>query len=199
MKIIILLILSFLNINSVSAKELVTFHSCVDGDTFHVTINNEKQTIRMIAIDTPETVHPKKEDEYYGKEASEYTCNKVKNADKIEIEYDENADKKDKYNRIIAWVFVDDILLQNDLIEKGYAKLGYLYDDYKYTHILEKSQELASANNIGMWSEYEGTEEKTYSQKEIIIIIVLIIIILFSSNKKITKKAKTKLKKYIKN
>jgi len=197
MKLILLLILSFLSINNVYAKEEITFHSCVDGDTFHVTINNEKQTIRMIAIDTPESVHPTKGEEFYGKEASEYTCNKVKNASKIEIEYDENSDKLDKYNRIIAWVFVDDNLLQKDLVENGYAKVAYLYDDYKYTKILEESQELASIKNIGIWSE-EIEEEKNYSNKDIIIIILLIIIILFSSNKVITKKATRKLKKYLK-
>ena len=198
MKIIIFLILSLISVNPVNAKEKVIFNSCVDGDTFHVTIDNEKQTIRMIAIDTPETVHPQKGEEPYGKQASEYTCNKVKNAKKIEIEYDENSDKTDKYGRIIAWVFVDDILLQKELIENGYAKVGYLYDDYKYTHILEESQELASINNIGIWSETTEKKEKTDSQKEIIIIVMLVIIILFSSNKKITKKAKIKLKKYLK-
>lgn len=198
MKIIILLILSLISMNPVSAKEKVFFHSCVDGDTFHVTIDNKKQTIRMIAIDTPETVHPQKGEEPYGKKASEYTCNKVKNAKIIEIEYDENSDKTDKYGRLIAWVFVDDILLQKDLIENGYAKVGYLYDDYKYTHILEETQELASTNKIGIWSELEEQEEKTYSKKEIIIIIILVIIILFSNNKKITKKAKNKLKKQLK-
>ena len=119
-KIIILLILSILSINTVYAKEKVTFDSCVDGDTFKIILNGEKKSVRMIAIDTPESVHPTKEVEYYGKEASEYTCNKLKNASKIELEYDENSDKEDKYERLIAWVFVDDLLLQEDLIENGY-------------------------------------------------------------------------------
>ena len=198
-KIIILLILSILSINTVYAKEKVTFDSCVDGDTFKIIINNEKKSVRMIAIDTPESVHPTKEVEYYGKEASEYTCNKLKNAGKIELEYDENSDKEDKYERLIAWVFVDDLLLQEDLIEKGYAKVAYLYDDYKYTSILEEKQELASAKNIGIWSqEQDNKNNKEYTMKEILIIIVLIIIILVSGNKTLKRKAKTKLKKYLK-
>ena len=198
-KVVVLLILTVLSINIVYAKEKVTFDSCVDGDTFKILLNGEKKSVRMIAIDTPESVHPTKEVEYYGKEASEYTCNKLKNASKIELEYDENSDSEDKYERLIAWVFVDDLLLQEDLIENGYAKVAYLYDDYKYTSILEEKQELASAKNIGIWSqEQDNKNNKEYSTKEIIIIIVLIIIILVSGNKTLKRKAKSKLKKYLK-
>ena len=198
-KIILLLILIILSVNKVYAKEQVIFDSCVDGDTFKIILNGEKKSVRMIAIDTPESVHPTKEVEFYGKESSEYTCNKLKNAKKIELEYDENSDKEDKYERLIAWVFVDDILLQQDLIEKGYAKVAYLYDDYKYTSILEEKQELASANNLGIWSNEEYVEkENTYTMKEILIIVVLILVILLSGNKTIKRKAKSKLKKYLK-
>ena len=89
-----------------SSKEKVTFSKCVDGDTIKVTIDGEVNTVRMLAVDTPETVHPTKGVEYYGKEASNYTCNLVTNAKKIELEYDKNSDKKDKYNRVLAWVWV---------------------------------------------------------------------------------------------
>lgn len=198
MKIILLLILSIFSINTVSAKEKVTFDSCVDGDTFKIIINNEKKSVRMIAIDTPESVHPTKEEEYYGKESSEYTCNKLQNASKIELEYDKNSDKEDKYGRLVAWVFVDDILLQQDLVEKGYAKVAYLYDDYKYTSILEEKQELASAKNIGIWSQEQNINNKQYTVKEIVIIVFLILIIVFSGSKALKRKAKSKLKKYLK-
>lgn len=196
MKIIIFLILSILSINQVNAKEKVIFDSCVDGDTFHVIINKEKQTIRMLSVDTPESVHTKKEVEYYGKESSEYTCNKLKNAKTIEIEYEKNSPKTDRYGRLTVWVFIDGELFQKELLENGYAKTAYLYDDYKYVEELELAEESAKTRKIGIWSDYK--EEPLYSNKEIIIIVVLIIIILFSNSKKITKKAKRKLKKYLK-
>lgn len=199
MKLILLLILSIFSINTVYAKEKVTFDSCVDGDTFKILLKGEKKSVRMIAIDTPESVHPTKETEYYGKEASEYTCNKLKNASKIELEYDENSDLEDKYGRLIAWVFVDDVLLQQELVENGYAKVAYLYADYKYTNNLEEKQELASAKKIGIWSqETEINNKEKYTIKEILIIIILIIIIVVSGNKTVKRKAKSKLKKYIK-
>lgn len=150
-KLIMFLSLFLIGINSIYAKETVKFSKCVDGDTIKVLLDEKEYTIRMLAVDTPESVHPQKSVEYYGKEASDYTCNKVKNAKKIQIEYDEDSDKMDKYDRLLVWVFTDGELLQNDLVANGYAKVAYLYGDYKYTHTLEESQQLASAKNIGIW------------------------------------------------
>jgi len=216
-KIILMLSIFFIGINLVSAKETVKFSDCVDGDTIKVLVGKEEKTIRMLAVDTPESVHPTKGIEYYGKEASDYTCNKVKNAKKIEIEYDDNSDKTDKYDRLLVWVFTDGTLLQKDLVSNGYAKVAYLYDDYKYTSILEQEQELASAKNIGIWNEdaknkYNKennitTENKNastsvketsnYTTKDIIIIGILLLIIVFVGDKSIKNKAKKKLKKYL--
>lgn len=222
-KITILIYIFFIGINTISAKETVKFIDCVDGDTIKISLDNKDYTVRMLAIDTPESVHPNKPVEYYGKEASDYTCNKVKTAKKLEIEYDENSEKLDKYDRLLVWVFTEGKLLQKDLVEKGYAKVAYLYDDYKYTNELEKVQELASANNLGIWNEEEKKlynennnikeeiEEKDdidnknaikesgdYSTKDIIIIGILLLIIVFVGDKTIKNTAKKKLKKYLK-
>lgn len=206
-KIIIFLITIITGINIVYAKETVKFSKCVDGDTIKIIKEEKEYTVRMLAIDTPESVHPTKGIEYYGKEASEYTCNKVTNAKKIELEYDENSDKTDKYDRLLAWVFVDGTLLQKELIEKGYAKIAYLYDDYKYTKELESAQELASVKNIGVWNEElknkfdnefkNNSIKDTYSTKEIIIIGILLLIIIFIGDKTIKNSAKKKLKQYL--
>jgi len=209
-KVVILLSIFFIGLNGVYAKENVKFSDCVDGDTIKVIKNEKEYTVRMLAVDTPESVHPTKGVEYYGKEASEYTCNTVKNAKKLELEYDDNSEKEDKYGRLLAWVFTDDILLQQQLVENGYAKVAYLYDDYKYTKELEKKQELASIKNLGIWNEeaannYDGNVmeidkdiQEDYTTKDIIIIAILLLIIVFVGNKSIKNKAKKKLKKYLK-
>ena len=226
-KIILLISIFFIGINNIYAREKVKFSDCVDGDTIKVLVDNKKYTIRMLAVDTPESVHPTKGVEYYGKEASDYTCNLVKNAKKIEIEYDDASDKKDKYDRLLVWVFVDDKLLQKELISNGYAKVAYLYEDYKYTKELENAQELASSKNLGIWNEEKKnkynaennikeesdknvetknssktstlsiTELENYTTKDIIIIGILLLIIVFVGDKTIKNKAKKKLKKYL--
>ena len=208
-KIIVFLLLLFVNINCIYAKEIVKYSGCVDGDTIKVKIKNEEKVVRLLAIDTPESVKPNTKVEYYGKEASEYTCKQIKNAKKISLEYDDNSDKEDKYGRILAWVFVDDKLLQEKLVEEGYAKVAYLYNDYKYTDVLMEKQELASAKGIGIWNNQDkdnfnenlGTDISNtideYSNKEIIIIVILFLIIVFISDKTVKRRAKKKLKNYL--
>ena len=164
MKKILILVISFLiSTNLVYAKEKVEFVKCVDGDTFRVMINGEEHLVRMLAVDTPELAKNGKKAEYYADDAKEYTCNKITNAKMIELEYDPKSDKVDKYDRVLAWVYVDGKLLQEDLVRNGYAKVAYLYDDYKYIDILKEKQELASAKEIGIWN---SEEKKKYEDKE---------------------------------
>ena len=149
-KVIIFLIALFCLTNNVIAsnKKTVKFSKCTDGDTASVLLNKEEIKLRFLAVDTPESVHPTKKEEPYGKEASNYTCNALKTAKKIQIEYDNNSDKTDKYDRHLVWVFVDGELLQEKLIEEGLAEVAYLYGDYKYTSILEDKQLTKSDNYI---------------------------------------------------
>ena len=154
------------HVNAANNKDEVTLAKCVDGDTARFNINGEVKSTRFIAIDTPESVHPKKKVEPYGKEASNYTCNKLKNAKKIVLEYDENSTKTDKYDRIIAWVFVDDELLQEDLVSKGYAKVAYLYGDYKYTTQLKEKEQIAKNKKLRIWSSNANTEDTTSEETD---------------------------------
>ena len=185
-KIIIMISVFFMCINNVYAREEVKLSRCVDGDTFRVLINNKEYIVRMLSIDTPESVKEGKEVEYYSKESSEYTCEKLTDAKKIELEYDEKSNKFDKYDRLLAWVFIDDKLLQEDLVENGYAKVAYLYKDYKYNDILKEKQELASAKSIGIWDttakkeyEQEKPDKEKHENIEIILVIIILLVITF--------------------
>lgn len=143
-------------------NEIVSLEKCVDGDTAN--FKDSEGNIfkaRFLAIDTPETVHPTKEVEAFGKEASTYTCDQLTNAKEIKLEYDEASDREDRYNRRLVWVFVDGVLLQKNLVELGYAEVTYLYDDYKYTPILQDTEAIAKAKKVGIWEEQEEeTQEK---------------------------------------
>jgi micrococcal nuclease len=148
---LIVLISIVLALNSNDNRISVTLSDCVDGDTAKFVTPDGIETVRFLAIDTPETVHPTKGVEPFGKEASAFTCNELNMASSITLEMDMNSDKYDKYKRLLAWVFVDNNLLQSKLIEKGYAKVAYLYGDYKYTGLLLSEEENAKANKLGIW------------------------------------------------
>lgn len=157
----VLLIVCIVNVNALDKKE-VKLSKCVDGDTARFILKKEEIKVRFLAVDTPESVHPTKKIEAYGKEASEYTCKRLTEASKIYIEYDPDSDKTDKYDRHLVWVYVDDLLLQKELISKGYAEVDYLYGDYLYTEELKKVQEKAKEKKVGIWEiEDTETEEKT--------------------------------------
>ena len=175
MKKVIIIFLFFilfsLNVKAINNERIeVKFSKCVDGDTIKLKINGEKKRVRLIAIDTPESVTPDKPVEKYGKEASELTCNLVKNAKKIEIEYDLNSDKEDKYGRVLAYVYVDNVMIQKELLSRGLAKVAYLYNDYKYTEEFKAIQEEAKSKEIGIWSlddpNYEIIDEEEDNEQE---------------------------------
>ena len=207
-KILFSFIIGFIFIFNISAKEMsVKFSECVDGDTAKFKYKDEIITARFLAIDTPETKHPTKGEEPFGKEASGYTCNKLKNAEKIKLEFDEDSDEKDKYDRYLVWVFVDDELLQKKLVRKGLASVAYLYGDYKYTDELEETEQLAEDEKLGIWSITDKyTTKKEIDYKQVIILIgIILMLCLFSTKarktvtKEIKKEAKKELKKNIKN
>lgn len=192
--------ISFVLIFNVSAKTTkVKFKSCIDGDTAKFIMNKEEVTARFLAIDTPETKSPKKGTEPYGKEASNYTCKKLKSAKEIKFEFDKNADK-DKYNRYLVWIYVDNKLLQKELVSKGLAKIAYLYDDYKYTSDLQKLEKEAKSSKLGIWSDYKEETWWEILKPYIILAGCLVIIYIFMPKKRndIKNKAKREINKGLK-
>lgn len=184
MKKIILIFVSMFLFSNVSAAELVR---CIDGDTAVFIYEGKEEKVRFLAIDTPEYTTKK---EAFGEEASDYTCNSLINAHEIELVLDPESDKYDKYDRLLAWVFVDDVLLQESLVEKGLADVKYIYGDYLYTNELKDALALAKQSKIGMWEGYS----EDYNELIFVIIILILCYIVFNGSVKETKKVLKKLK-----
>lgn len=149
--ILFIIALTYLNNNEIIVeKEETKLIKCIDGDTAKFLYNNEEIKVRFLAVNTPEigeNVEP------YGEEASKYTCDRLNSAKKIELELDQESDKYDKYNRLLAWIFIDGELLQLDLVSQGYAEVKYIYGNYKYLNELKIAQETAKNQKIGIWKE----------------------------------------------
>ena len=122
---------------------------CIVGDTVRFIVDGREEKVRFLGIDTPESTNYIED---YGVDASGYTCDMLKNANNIYLEYDINSDRYDKYNRLLAWVFVDNNNLNELLLSKGYAEVKYIYGDYKYISDLCLAQKRAYNNNLGIWS-----------------------------------------------
>lgn len=126
-------------------KEDVILEECVDATTMKVrNSNDEIYKVRLLAIDEVG-------DEVILDEAKKYVCNALISAEKIIIEYDDKGKEEDSYGRKLVWLFIDDELLQNQIILNGYSKVNSLYDTYKYTTILHDSEISAKNNKVGIW------------------------------------------------
>jgi endonuclease YncB( thermonuclease family) len=135
----------------------------VDGDTIDVRITTKTERVRLIGVDTPETVHPFKPLELFGKEASDFTKTQLQGKT-IRLEYD--LSKRDKYGRILAYVYLEDRHFNAELIEKGYA-FAYLRFPFKYREEFRQLEMRAKQAGVGMWKSSE-IQEIQHQQQEVV-------------------------------
>ncbi len=125
----------------------------VDGDTIKVKIDGELKTIRLIGLDTPEVVDPRKTVECFGKEASN-KAKEILNNHKVRLEIDSSQGDQDKYGRLLRYVYLEDNVFFNKwMIENGYGH-EYTYDiPYNYQSEFQEAENFARENKLGLWSD----------------------------------------------
>ncbi len=134
----------------VSDREIVTLIRPVDGDTANFeTKNYGKVNVRFSGVNTPETKHPTLGLEYYGKESSAFTEQKLREANIIEIEWD--LTQSPSRNRPIGIIFVDGVNLNILLVKAGYGDLRYLEEDMPYAREYTEALKYAQENKLGRW------------------------------------------------
>jgi len=134
-----------------------------DGDTIKVSIDGTTKIVRLIGMDTPETVDPRKTVQCFGKEASNKTKTILLNK-MVRLESDPTQGELDKYQRLLRYVFTEDGTFFNKLmIEQGYAH-EYTYNiPYKYQVEFEVAEKTARETQVGLWnpSTCNGTAAST--------------------------------------
>lgn len=123
----------------------------IDGDTLILSPNDR---VRLIGVDTPETVHPKKTVECYGKAAKEFTLGAVA-GQKIRLVLDDaNAARrhKDRYGRTLGYVYLQDgMMLNAELIRRGFAH-AYTRFSFRYLVEFQRLEREAQIKHLGLWS-----------------------------------------------
>lgn len=118
----------------------------VDGDTIEV---EDIGKVRLIGLDTPETVDPRKPVEYFGKEASQFLTRLVLH-EKVRLEYDQT--KIDKYKRTLAYVYMADGTFVNaEIIKQGYG-FAYTKFPFKYLEQFRAYEKEAREDKRGLWA-----------------------------------------------
>ncbi|MED1738152.1 thermonuclease family protein [Bacillus swezeyi] len=126
----------------------------IDGDTFVANVDGQEEKIRLILVDTPESVHPSKPEEPYSKEASDFAKKTLSNQT-VQLEMD--VEKRDKYGRLLAYVYLrDGSSFNEELLEKGYARLAVFPPNIKYKAEYEQAEDKAKKRQLGIWNTKKG-------------------------------------------
>ena len=123
-----------------------------DGDTYVINLNGSETTVRLIGVDTPESVHSDpNRNTSWGKKISKWVKKTLKRGTKVALEYDEDPD--DPYGRTLAYVYVDGKMFNKTLLKKGYAREVYYAPNGKYRKSFKKLEKWAKAHNKGFWKD----------------------------------------------
>jgi len=125
--------------------------SVVDGDTFQVNMNGKIETVRVLGIDTPETVDPKQPVGCYGKQASQYADHLLYQK-LVRLETDTSQDDRDVYGRLLRYVWLEDGTFFNEkMLREGYAReYTFIHPYYYQTEFTKIAQEAQTAKR-GLW------------------------------------------------
>jgi micrococcal nuclease len=124
----------------------------VDGDTIVISYNGTDTKVRLLGINTPETVDPRKTVECFGKEASLYTKQLLQDR-QVSIVFDQTQGEKDKYGRLLAYVYRDDgLFINKELVLGGYAYEYTYHTPYLFQKEFKDAQRDAEQGQKGLWN-----------------------------------------------
>lgn len=137
---------------SSTPKELSKVVKVVDGDTIEVELGGKTEKVRMLGVNTPETVDPRKPVECFGREASDQAKTILTDAS-VELVADASQNDKDKYGRLLRYVLMPDGTdFGKTMIEDGYA-YEYTYEKpYARQAEYKTAQSEAQAQKRGLWA-----------------------------------------------
>lgn len=130
----------------------------VDGDTVEL---SDGRKLRYIGVDTPETKHPTKEVECFGREASQH------NQDMVEgrvVQLEKDVSEADRYGRLLRYVWLEDKLVNKIMIEDGYGFARSYPPDVAKQEELRQAEKEARDQNRGLWSECYREERQQLNQ-----------------------------------
>lgn len=126
----------------------------VDGDTIYVGRGWRRTKVRLIGVDTPETVHPKKSPECFGLEAKFFT--RIQLEDQPVLLRYKPDERMDRYGRTLAYVYLEDgTFLNLELIRQGFAR-AYTRFPFKYRRAFEQAEQEARRDQRGLWKACVG-------------------------------------------
>ena len=141
-----------------SLEPNATVDRIVDGDTLVALIDGRRERVRLLGIDTPESVAENRPDQCYGEEASAYLTALLPEGSEITLILDEEA--RDQYDRLLAYVVrsSDELFVNLDLIEQGFAGVLIYEPNDHYESLFRSAERGAIDADLGLWGVCGGPD-----------------------------------------
>jgi endonuclease YncB( thermonuclease family) len=121
-----------------------------DGDTFVATVKGRRERVRVIGVDTPESVAPNQPDEPFGEEASDFAKHHL---DGETVRLAGDAEPRDRYGRMLAYVWLEDGTFWNALlVAEGYAQQLTIPPNVTYERLFRRLAREARTEDRGLWA-----------------------------------------------
>jgi endonuclease YncB( thermonuclease family) len=148
--------IKILSLNSSFTKEapaLCRVVEVIDGDTIKVELEGKVETVRLIGIDAPEIASPyNPQEDCFGPEAAQY-AKELLEKQSVYLIKDPMQSNRDKYNRLLRYVFLQDgTLINTKLLKEGYA-FNYMYEPFQFMKQFNYLEKEARENRTGLWSD----------------------------------------------
>ncbi|HEX6313072.1 MAG TPA: thermonuclease family protein [Acidimicrobiia bacterium] len=130
-----------------AAYTVVAVH---DGDTIEVARGGERDTVRLLGVDTPETRHPTRPVECFGPEAAAYTTRRLTGRS---VRLEDDVEARDRYDRRLAYVIVDGERFNDQLLRLGYAELLVIEPNHAHARAMLRAELEAKRAGRGLWGE----------------------------------------------
>jgi micrococcal nuclease len=125
----------------------------VDGDTIRVRIGGAEEPVRYIGIDTPESVQPGAPVECFAKRASAFNARLVE-GERVRLVTDVEA--RDRYGRLLAYVYRDDLFVNAELVRRGYATVATFPPNVRHAGLFRRLADRARMSERGLWRRCVG-------------------------------------------
>jgi micrococcal nuclease len=131
-------------------SDLATIVSVIDGDTIVLEVQNQTEIVRLLGVDTPETVHPSKPIECFGPEASAFTKATLTKGSTVKLLRD--VEPRDRFQRLLVYLFLADGTLFNQLlIDRGFARTLSIEPNTAFTLQFATHESNAKYRRVGLW------------------------------------------------
>lgn len=147
---LMLLVTAYAEEGAMTEESQVT--DVIDGDTIDIFLDGKEVRVRLLGVDTPETVRPGSPVECFGKESSKFTEESLL-GEIVSIETDPTQSEYDRYGRLLAYVFLkgESISFNQKLLSEGYATLYRSRIPIELQDQFEEAERLARDNDKGLW------------------------------------------------